>query len=242
MEYSYYSSSKTTYAATSTKSLAEERYAPHSDNPDYIVLLKRREILAKWISALPNKEMSILDVGGRIQPYRKLFVNRIKNYIAIDPIYQGPIDVVGIGETLPFKSLFFDVVISTQVLTYVYNPQLFIDEIFRVLKSSGVLFLSVPAFFPKHHDERWRFLPGGIEILLSNFNNIEIVPEGKSGAGICRTMSIYLHNKKKRYFYNRVNKRLLIPLTNKLGVYLDKFSKDDQFCANYCVYAEKKSV
>ncbi len=239
MGYDYYFLNKSGTKYRSTTRLAEDRFSPRSNNPDYIVLLKRREILANWISSLPKKKLTVLDVGGRIQPYRKLFEDRIHQYVALDPIFQGPIDIVGIGESLPLKSGVFDTVICTQVLTYVFNPQLFIDEIYRVLKIGGVLLLSVPAFFPKHHDERWRFLPGGLEILLHNFNNIKILPEGKSGAGICRTISIYLNGKKKRYFYQRINQKILIPLTNKLGIYLDKFSKDDQFSANYCVYAEK---
>lgn len=242
MGYDYYFLHKSSQKLQSTARLAEDRFSPQSDNPDYIVLLKRREILANWISTLPQKKLTILDVGGRVQPYRQLFGRRIHKYVALDPIYQGPIDIVGLGESLPFKNRVFDTVICTQVLTYVFNPQLFIDEIHRVLKIGGVLLLSVPAFFPKHHDERWRFLPGGLEILLHNFNNVKIIPEGRSGAGICRTISIYLNSRKKRYLYQRINQKLLIPLTNKLGVYLDKFSKDDQFCANYCVYAEKKAA
>ena len=56
----------------------------------------------------------MLDIGGRIQPYRPLIENRLHRYIAIDPLATGLVDAVAIGEYLPFRSEIFDLVMRDQ--------------------------------------------------------------------------------------------------------------------------------
>lgn len=240
MGYPYYISKPTFKNLKSGESLEQEIFNPSLANQDYIVLKHRRKNISRFINRIESDNLRILDVGGRLQPYKPMLINKINSYIAIDPIFEGKIDIIGIGETLPFRDKTFDLVISTQVLSYATSPQLFIDEIYRVLKSSGYLIVSAPAFFPKHHDEHWRILPEGWKILLHNFGILEIQPEGYSIAGICRTINILLKN----YFKNRLVQRLMelisIPLINKMGFYFDRFYKNNSFTANYCILATKK--
>jgi len=62
------------------------------------------------------------------------------------------------------------VVLCTQVLEYVPFPQKVVDEMRRVLRPGGYLFLSVPAIFPRDSDpEYWRFLPSSLLLLLRDF-------------------------------------------------------------------------
>lgn len=69
-----------------------------------------------------------------------------------------------------------------------------IGEIYRILKAGGVLVLSVSSAFPRDAEEdRWRFLPAGIRQLLGGFSEIEVVPEGGSIAGLCRTVNVCLY-------------------------------------------------
>lgn len=49
----------------------------------------------------------------------------------------------GKGENLPFKKNFFDVIIITNVIDHVHNYQTVLKEIRKVLKPSGVVYLSV---------------------------------------------------------------------------------------------------
>jgi SAM-dependent methyltransferase len=172
------------------RELGEERLHPHLRNPDFLVLDARRKILSGWLTRLQGSALSVLNVGGRIQPYRSLIADRTQQYVAIDPQIEGLVDVVAVGERLPFPDDRFDVVICTQVLSYAADPWQLVGELKRVLRPGGTLLLSAPAFFPQHHDERWRFVRNGLQLLLGGFSSVEIVPEGASIAGICRSMSV----------------------------------------------------
>ena len=89
----------------------------------------------------------ILDVGCGVKPkgdvnidisydYNKLGYSRprinhkkVKNFILAD------------GQFLPFKDAVFDKVVSYGVIAYVENPQKFLEELRRVLKNGGSLYL-----------------------------------------------------------------------------------------------------
>ncbi len=67
----------------------------------------------------------------------------------------------------------FDLVICTQVLEYLPDPSLAVEEIRRVLRKGGVAFISVPSIFPRDSDnEYWRFLPEGLRYLLRDFHTV----------------------------------------------------------------------
>ncbi len=223
------------------KLLGEERYNPHLSNPDYLIYRERKKIFSNWLSNyITGNDLYVLDVGGRIQPYRKLIDTQTRLYVAIDPQFEGLLDVIGIGETLPFPDQKFDVVICTQVLNYVKNPTAVVAEIHRVLKPGAYLFLSVPALFPRHHDERWRFLPDGLKTLLSDFSDVIIEPEGHSYAGLFRTLNVCMNIYVEKELFRRVLRKTLIPFTNIAGKNLDKFSHgNDKLTTNYSVLARK---
>src|SRR5579872_968837 len=48
--------------------IAEKRLRPALTDPNFLVLHSRRLIFQAWIAQLPDKALSILDVGGRYQP------------------------------------------------------------------------------------------------------------------------------------------------------------------------------
>jgi ubiquinone/menaquinone biosynthesis C-methylase UbiE len=50
----------------------------------------------------------------------------------------------GKGEELPFKSNYFDVVISTAVIEHLKRPKEMIKEVFRILKNQGIFVLTTP--------------------------------------------------------------------------------------------------
>jgi SAM-dependent methyltransferase len=143
---------------------------PKLGDPDYLAQRARRELLTAWFEQLPpaTESLCVLDVGGRLQPYRPLLKRREALYVAIDPVFEGLIDVAGVGERLPFGNASFDLVICTQVLNYATSPSELIAEIQRVLKPGGTLYLSAPAIFPAMHDHHWSFAPDGLRTLLRN--------------------------------------------------------------------------
>jgi len=223
------------------KVMGESILKPTLSNPDYLILRKRREIIQKHIREVPFGPLDILDVGGRIQPYRSLLEGRVVNrYIAIDPILEGLTDVVAVGEHIPFRDHQFDMVICTQVLGYARDPKKVVFEIYRVLKIGGVLLLSAPSLSICHHDERWRFLPDGLRLLLFDFGRVEIVPEGTSAIGIFRTINTCIFYFSELDALEKIFSKTIIPLVNMAGVIVNRlFWKNERFTVNYCVLARK---
>lgn len=220
--------------------LGQERHRPKLSNPDYLVLRQRKRLFAAWLDRLPGNALRVLDLGGRIQPYRALLGPRAQSYIAVDPQLNGLVDVVAVGEQLPFTENRFDLCICSQVLGYTSDPARVVEEIRRVLKPGGVVLLSAPAQFPCHHDERWRFLPEGYRCLFARFSKVEISPEGYSIAGIFRTLNVMLNGCIQNRFLRALAAALLFPLVNELGVMLDRLSAgNERMTANYSVCGRK---
>ena len=217
------------------------RLYPSLGNPHYLVLRKRRELFSEWLSGLTVQGLSVLDVGGRVQPYRPLVEERLAQYVAVDPLTTALVDVVGRGENLPLQSNRFDLVFCTQVLEYIPEPRLVISEIHRVLKPGGVLLLSVPAAWPRDADnEYWRFLPAGLRVLLASFSHVEIMPEGYTVAGFFRMVNACLNIFARYDSVRRLLTFTVFPLLNLAGLVLDRFSRtNDQFTVNYSALARK---
>lgn len=221
------------------RQMGEERLNPSLGDVDYLSCRRRREILERWFHALPAG-LRVLDVGGRIQPYRSLLSSRLELYVAIDLILEGLLDVLARAEALPFGTGLFDVVLCCQVLNYVPRPDLAIAEIYRVLRPGGRLFLTVPGLYPNYHDQLWRFMPDGLRSLTRQFSSVEIQAEGGSAAGLVRAINVTLHAGLQRYRLRRLAQLTSIPTLNLLGAGLDRVSAaDTRSASNYCVMAIK---
>ncbi|HME35359.1 MAG TPA: class I SAM-dependent methyltransferase [Candidatus Sulfotelmatobacter sp.] len=219
-----------------------ERLHPSLTNPSWLVLRRRREIFRKWLARADGRDLDVLDVGGRIQPYRPLLEGRIRRYVAVDLRQTPLVNVVGRGEQIPFAEAQFDLVICTQVLEYIPEPAAVIAEIHRVLKPGGFLLLSVPAVFPRDSDhDLWRFLPESLRYLLRSFCDVEIVAEGSSVAGFFRTASVCLVMFTKPALLRRLLRFTLIPWLNITAASLESLcgSSSDQLAANFSAFARK---
>jgi len=220
--------------------MSEAILHPRIDDPNYLVLEERRKIFSRWAADITKVGLRILDIGGRLQPYRPLFESRSELYVGMDPVLEGLVNVVGIGETLPFKSEVFDLVICTQALNYMADPFGAVGEIFRVLAPLGILFLSAPAIFPRYFDQRWRFMPEGLRTLLRAFSSVEIVPEGGSIAGFFRSVNLFADTFVQGNRRKWLSRRILYPSVNRAALVLDRWSRGrTEFATNYSCRAQK---
>src|SRR5258708_17095351 len=221
---------------------SKERLYPSLTNPNWLVLRRRRQIFQRWIARLETSDLAVLDVGGRVQPYRLLLEGKLRRYVAIDLRRTPLIGVRARAEQMPFSSAQFDLVICTQVLEYVPDPAAAIAEIYRVLRPGGCLLLSVPAIFPRDSEQdSWRFLPAGLRIQLRSFKRVEIASEGASVAGLFRTFAVWLTMLVRPAFAGILLRYTAIPLLNLTAVSLESWVaiSYDQFAANYSALAEK---
>jgi len=227
-----------TDAVKEFQNASRKRLYPSIINPNWLVLRKRRELFRHWLEGSLSKGGTVLDIGGRIQPYRTLLPET--RYLAIDLRVTPLVNVVANAERIPFPSQGFDLVLCTQMLEYAPDPGLVLSEIHRVLKPGGRVLLSVPSVFPQDADEdRWRFLPPGIRQLLSAFSEVEIVPEGGSIAGFFRTINVCLHMFAKYSAIRTVLSYTVIPALNLMGREEIARSSNEVFAVTYSVMAWK---
>src|SRR5258708_38527455 len=106
-----------------------ERLYPSVTNPNWLVLRKRRDLFRRWLSELFPGRSLVLDVGGRVQPYRPLIPDA--RYIAIDLRTTPVVTVVANAWQIPFPYNTFDLAQCTQMLEYAPDPGAVISEIHR---------------------------------------------------------------------------------------------------------------
>ncbi len=133
-----------------------------------------RVTLDRFIAAHASNGRT-LDLGAQNGPYATHFPRRV----ALDLQPAKGLDVRGDALALPFRDHAFEVVLCTEVLEHVLEPQRAIDEIFRVLEPGGQLLLTTRFLFPIHdapHDY-FRFTKYGLRHLLQRFEALTIEEE-----------------------------------------------------------------
>lgn len=222
---------------------SHQRLYPTLTDPSWLILRRRREIFRRWIAALDGSAFVVLDLGGRLQPYRPLLERRVHRYVAMDIAESPLVDVVARGEQIPLANEQVDLVICTQVLQYLPEPAAVVAEIYRVLKPGGSVLLSVPTICLRDaglDQEYWRFFPAAQRRLLGAFSEVEIAGEGSSVVGFFRTCNAWVHMF-TRYPVLRLLRWVLCPVINLTGECLEWMvgSRNDQFTVNYSVRARK---
>ncbi len=240
--YAYYWRSRSSKRARveDSKLHAHLNLNPPLQDPNYLLRTSRREILRRWVADLPPTRLRVLDVGGRIQTFRPLLNGREFHYVSLDPIMEGVLDVLGVAEKLPFPSGAFDVVLCTQVLGYVPDPREACREMHRVLGPGGVLLLSAPAIFPTYFDHLWQFEPSGLQMLLSDFAEVEFEPEVGSVAGLFCILNLFFETFVPPGRGRRLLDLIVFPTSNRLARFLDRFSGENaRLCPTYSCRARK---
>jgi len=133
-----------------------------------------RVTLDRFIAAHASPGLT-LDLGAQTGPYAAHFPRRI----ALD-LRAGPgVDVLGDALALGIASASVDVVLCTEMLEHVTEPQRAVNEMHRVLKPGGTLLLTTRFLFPIHdapHDY-FRFTKYGLRHLLRAFEILELQEE-----------------------------------------------------------------
>lgn len=181
------------------------------DNLESFVV--RKEIFKAVQNTIPQFKGKILDSGCGSMPYKAHILDNknVESYIGLD-IESGlnyedvKPDVLWDGKIMPFENESFDVVISTEVLEHVPNPDIYLAEVKRVLKPGGMFFFTVPFLMSLHevpHDY-YRYTPYALEMIFkrTGFISIKIIPLGGYNAALAQMLGLwvnmYLWGKKKK--------------------------------------------
>jgi SAM-dependent methyltransferase len=152
---------------------------------------------------LPKVSGTIIDVGCGAQPFRNLIPSQAK-YIGIDTIdaksnfgYDVPDTIYFSGDTWPIENESVDSVLCSETLEHVLEPDLFLKEMHRCLRSQGRVILTVP-FAARWHFipyDYWRFTPASLNHLLSKagFIGIKVYARGNAVTVACyKVMALIL--------------------------------------------------
>jgi len=153
----------------------------------------------------------VLDVGCGLRPYEYLFSHG--TYIGIDVSQSGraeegkKMDYEFDGINIPFSAEDFDFVLCTQVLEHATEPEKLLNEIERVLKKGGQLFLTVPFIWGVHelpYDFR-RYTDIGIQTALKAAG-LEIIKAEKLTKGI-DAIKMIVSSETNNYIENVIDKK-----------------------------------
>lgn len=137
----------------------------------YLRLVLDRAIAEALSSVELDPGARILDFGSGPQPYRPLLPADC-DYIAADLPDDPRADIAIVDGRVELPDASVDLVLSTQVLEHVLDPQLYLAECHRVLRPGGTLLLSTHGIYYHHPcpTDLWRWTDEGLALVMANAN------------------------------------------------------------------------
>jgi SAM-dependent methyltransferase len=154
--------------------------------------VKRRHAEAYRRFAAPILSGRVLDIGAGKKPFR--LPEEVSQYIALDRFTGGehPPDIRADAMRMPFRENSFDSAICTEVLEHLPEPLACIQEIGRVLRPGGRLYLTAPMCWQLHYAPRdyYRFTRFGLKHLLGKASfrveSVHRIGKGAFAQASCR--------------------------------------------------------
>jgi SAM-dependent methyltransferase len=154
-------------------------------NPFYFA----RKGLYRSIKAIaPQITGRTLDVGCGSKPYKFLYNSSEYIGLEIDTKENKSLkdaDYYYDGNNFPFNDNDFDSIVANEVFEHVFNPDNFLNEINRILKTDGKLFMTIPFVWDEHEQpfDYARYSSYGIKSILEK-HGFAIVEQRKSVSDI----------------------------------------------------------
>jgi SAM-dependent methyltransferase len=124
-----------------------------------------------------SREPMVLVVGGGAigSGMNALYKVQGVRVVGVDVYVSPNIEIICDGHRLPFSDESFDGVVIQAVLEHVLDPPRVVEEIYRVLKSNGLVYAETP-FMQQVHEGAYdftRFTLGGHRWLFRKFREID---------------------------------------------------------------------
>jgi len=159
-----------------------------------------RYAVAEWLTAeLPKVTGDVLNIAAGSWPVPKQSLTNpgVKSYVTFDKKYYGksknPVDHYGDVHNMPAEwSGKWDCVICNQSIECFENPFKAMDEMRRILKPNGTLFIDAPYNYrwfgigswkdpTQGAPDYWRITKDGWILLTKKFKNVDIKGFGGTG-------------------------------------------------------------
>lgn len=133
-----------------------------------------RQYLEKFVRDAGNsvpEGANVLDAGAGDAPYRNFFSHthyETADFCEVDKPYYSDITYVCDLRSVPVQSGRYDLILLTQVLEHCPEPKDVLQEMFRLLKPGGIMWLSAPLFYEEHETpyDFYRYTQFGFRYLL----------------------------------------------------------------------------
>lgn len=209
----------------------------------------RTSILKAFGWAMPNIQGRLLDAGCGKMPYKGYVLENsaVHEYVGLDIetalVYDEKIkpDYTWDGKIMPFENNDFDSCIAIEVLEHCPEPDVFLAEVYRVLKPGCVFFFTVPYLWNLHevpHDE-YRYTPFALERHLRNsgFREIEIKATGGWYASLAQMLGLWVKrapmSARRRVFLSWFLKPIIGLLIKKDKEFIITFSESQMITSLY---------
>lgn len=214
------------------------RYTSHN----WLAYKTNNQVVANNLYRMTGR---VVDLGCGTAPYRDEILTFASEYIGVDwdnSLHdQSRVDVkCDIRGPFPFRDGFADSVVSFQVMEHLPEPGAFLAECMRILRSGGLLFLTVPFQWQVHEPpcDYYRYTRYGLMHLLqkAGFAQIEITEY----TGFWQMWLLKLNYHTARY--RRCLQLLLTPLwwlNQTLAPILDRMAPHPEETVGYTVIARK---
>lgn len=138
----------------------------------------------------------VVDLGAGSSPYKNFILSTANSYTAVDwskSLYETNLDIIAdLNDYLPLDSDKYDTVLSFSVLEHLKEPQLHLNEAYRICKNGGKIFIQVPFQWAVHEApyDYFRFTKYGLQYILGKAGFVDIKIEAQAGFFTTLSMKI----------------------------------------------------
>ena len=194
-----------------------------------------------------------MDLGCGEAPFKDYFLQFSDSYIGVDwtkTLHNSKADIVSnLNEKIELDDETADTIISLSVMEHLCEPQIFLHESYRILKTGGIMILQVPWQWHVHeapHDY-FRYTPYGLKYMFEKAGFINIKVEAHTGfftTWIVKFNYFSMRFIRGHKLFRWLLKAILIPIWTigqLLAPYLDKLDRNwAAETQGYFVMARKK--
>lgn len=127
---------------------------------------------------------TLVDLGCGTAPYKEFFLHYADKYIGVDwtnTLHSSKADVISdLNKKINLEDNFADTIVSLSVMEHLCEPQIFLNESYRILKQDGTIILSIPWMWRIHEApyDYFRYTPFGLKYIFekAGYKNIHIQP------------------------------------------------------------------
>jgi len=128
---------------------------------------------------------NLYDLGCGEAPFRDFFLTYADKYVGVDWVeclHDSKADIAAdLNKPLPIEDQVADTVISLSVMEHLCEPQMMLNEAYRILKPGGSIMLQVPWQWWIHEApyDFFRYTPYGLKYLFkkAGFTDVQVEPQ-----------------------------------------------------------------